>query len=1690
MSPSRLILVVLLALLAAFLLVPTSSAQITGGTDIQATPTPGVGHDYIKSLSETVQPENGQLSIRIDVPTRGGRGGIPYAYFYNSAGVHHVIPSASVGGRGEWATDISDTQGSGWSDTYPRITAIKAVVSSNEPGPPPYTASCVYFTNYVFQDSSGARHPLALQTAQSNDGVSPNHCGQVAGGGPTNSLTAGDPDGLYVANTTAPTVDTVPTNPPAVTLIGSDGTFYGCGGMGQIGFGPTAFFESGCSTGTDRNGNGLFPQPSISVTTTSETVPWQAFPFNYIATGVPAQQAYCVKVGPVSPGQMNVYQSINFPNNKSYTFSYDSVYGLMNQITYPTGGYVKYTWALNPISQSLQTPDVSGNYVCFFGYDTPVITNRYVSFDGVNIALEQDFCYATDWGNGTTSCGPASGSAPEVWTSKRTIVTTKDCARNNFNCTGAPSFTTTYNYQGGAETSIVYGDFSGNTLLTETKGWSGQALLCDLKTLNNGLISGVFYTYGPDAYGIHTLAQITDQKEYDYGLVTSTAACPPAGASAPSGITPTRDTVTSYASFAPSPYFPSTPSILDRPSSAITYSGSGTSGTRVAETDYGYDETAVSAASPAPWNHDNSTYNTSYNNRGNLTSVTKQCFNGPCLGGNSKTTYTYDETGEALTIKDACGNASCGDMTGSNHTTTYSYADSYTILSTGQNANYTPTCTPSPCNTNAFATKITDPLGHISSYSYDYNNGQLTISTDPNSQTTKYLYNDPFARPRLANYPDSGQTAIVYNDASYNPSTLSPSVTTTKAITSTTNLTTLTAFDGLGHTIQSKITSDPDCASGDRTDTTYYGSGKVFTVSNPYCTTSDSTYGLTTFAYDALGRAIQVTNPDGSTVLTTYTGSATQAQDEGNGNGTQRVTRISQSDALGRLKSVCEVSSATLVGENPTPASCGLLVPGTGFLTTYGYDPLNNLTQVSQGTMSPRTFVYDSLSRLTSATNPESGTITYTYDANGNLATKTGPKQNQINATTTVTTTYQYDALNRLLSKSYSDGTTPTASFFYDSSSWSNLTNAIGRLVESSAGPGIRTYTEYDPMGRVSFQYHYTPLGGQNGYSMPYTYDLLGNMTSASDGFFHTYFYAYSTASRLTGLTSSFSNSQSPATLLTASHYNAAGQVTSDTLGTNEIESYSYSHRNQLQSVTTKLNATTIYSYSLTFAPNGDVAAANDSVNGNWNYGYDAFNRLTCSNLVSNGTCASPTSGIPTYSYVYDRFGNRWQQNGPHSMQATFTGNNPGAPANNNRLDGFSYDAAGNLLNDGVHQYRYDAENRLISVDSTVTYAYNADGQRVHRTGYTTDTCDTTGQRDYVYDLSGHWNLEVNSNGTECKTEIYAGSRHFVTNGGGTYFDHSDWLGTVRLRNSYQSPTYFETCTSLPFGDGQTCVGGEKSTIHFTGKERDSESGLDNFGARYNSSAMGRFMSPDPNNDSGFENQDDPQSWNAYSYVRNNPLNLTDPDGRDYRVCVDNGNGGQNCTTYDKFEDFQKAANASNVTLNGNDKNGQILVNGKSVGTYSFFPDPGTAPEDNILAPTLFGGLFGGLKAGVRGLAEGLFGGGAKAAVEEGTVAAVTDAAAGTAGGGLTPGTVFNAGKGLLGGEAELSAHAATQAAARGVTKAEIEDALSMVPKQEAGRGSVFRFIGKAAEVRVNRVTGTIVTVIRFTGPGAASPLP
>jgi RHS repeat-associated protein len=223
---------------------------------------------------------------------------------------------------------------------------------------------------------------------------------------------------------------------------------------------------------------------------------------------------------------------------------------------------------------------------------------------------------------------------------------------------------------------------------------------------------------------------------------------------------------------------------------------------------------------------------------------------------------------------------------------------------------------------------------------------------------------------------------------------------------------------------------------------------------------------------------------------------------------------------------------------------------------------------------------------------------------------------------------------------------------------------------------------------------------------------------------------------------------------------------------------------------------------------------------------------------------------------------------------------------------GVVYDAAGNVTNDGLgNTYTYDAENRIVQVNgtpgtcssATACYVYDAFGRRARST--------VNGQtRDFVFDLSdqavGQW-----TGSAWTRSEAYAGGLHVATYANSTTaFHNGDWLGTFRMRSDV-SGNRIEACSSLPFGEDLACSGAaDVAPTHFTGKERDSESGLDNFGARYDASTMGRFMTPDPLGG----HMEDPQTLNKYAYVRNNPTTLTDPTGLDIWL---QGCGKENSST-------------------------------------------------------------------------------------------------------------------------------------------------------------------------------------------------
>ena len=147
-----------------------------------------------------------------------------------------------------------------------------------------------------------------------------------------------------------------------------------------------------------------------------------------------------------------------------------------------------------------------------------------------------------------------------------------------------------------------------------------------------------------------------------------------------------------------------------------------------------------------------------------------------------------------------------------------------------------------------------------------------------------------------------------------------------------------------------------------------------------------------------------------------------------------------------------------------------------------------------------------------------------------------------------------------------------------------------------------------------------------------------------------------------------------------------------------------------------------------------------------------------------------------------------------------------------------------------------------------------------------------------MFDQNGRVLIELTSTGIPSRWDLYAGGLQIASyQWGNTYFIVSDWLGTARNWMDWAGNSY-ETCTNLPFGEGPNCSNTDLSPMHFTGQEHDSESNLEHTWFRQYSSTQGRWMSPDP---AGLAAADpsNPQSWNQYAYVRNNPVNAVDPLG-------------------------------------------------------------------------------------------------------------------------------------------------------------------------------------------------------------------
>jgi RHS repeat-associated protein len=738
----------------------------------------------------------------------------------------------------------------------------------------------------------------------------------------------------------------------------------------------------------------------------------------------------------------------------------------------------------------------------------------------------------------------------------------------------------------------------------------------------------------------------------------------------------------------------------------------------------------------------------------------------------------------------------------------------------------------------------------------------------------------------------------------------------------------ITWFDGLGRTIKTQARD----SQGDVFVETHYDEfGRVDRVTNPY-RAGDTIY-WNKKKYDPAGRVVETYAPTELSNLVNAQSLGTTAFDistinnsSGNFIGTVVVTtdasaRKSRSitNALGQL---IRLDEPTGIGGNETADLGTLASPNQP--TIYKYSPEGKMVQVTQGVQN-RYFKYDSLGRLLRASQPEQIynddlTLTDSYNTSGHWTAGFGYdiSGNIIRATDAngVNIINEYDKATRVIRRCYTkpnvslassidtcaeiptgDRSTDTSpvEFFYDGKGLASEQSpnfAKGSLTKVTSSVSETRYRLFDNFGQLKEIEQRTPVGEETiqnttPYVSKYTYSLSGAHVEEeypsgrkvrnefeSDGNLFAVKSVKAGGGALLRYASNFSNT-------------AAGGVTQMQLGNLLWETAKFNERLQVYELGLGTGPTntglwkTNYEYGeldgsgnvVTSKNTGNIARQTLTVPGTsfvQSYKYDSLYRLTEA-VEKTGTTQNWIQ-----NWDYDRYGNRlsFTQNIAGNTNAT----NPAVDPDTNRFTStnFQYDLSGNVTRDIdpvtslSRTFVFNGNNKPSEVKDanglTIGhYYYDGEGKRVKKVvgSETTVFVYSSGRLIAEYSTQAEQNPAVHFTTTD-----HLGSPRIIT----------DQFGQVTSRRDF-----------MPFGEEIDPSVGNRSNASlqyssgdsvrqtFTGYQKDDETSLDFAEARMYENRYGRFTAIDPLLASG--KLGDPQSFNRYSYVENNPLSFTDKSG-------------------------------------------------------------------------------------------------------------------------------------------------------------------------------------------------------------------
>jgi RHS repeat-associated protein len=793
-------------------------------------------------------------------------------------------------------------------------------------------------------------------------------------------------------------------------------------------------------------------------------------------------------------------------------------------------------------------------------------------------------------------------------------------------------------------------------------------------------------------------------------------------------------------------------------------------------------------------------------------------------------------------------------------------------------------------------TQVTDNIGRTVSYAYN-TSGELVSVTDPGGGVTQYTYEadnshrmialqDARGNVVLENYYDQNRVArqevggednlyrfsytVNGNGIIIQTDVIDPRGTIRRVSFNSEGFAT-SDIQALGLPEQQSITYTRELgtniilnqtdALGRVTSFTYDSSGNVVAITRAAGTADAAT---TSFTYEPTFNLLaSITDPLNHTTtynydlqgnLRTVTGPLNEQQTTFDYNAAGQQTLIT--DPLGKTIQYA-YESGDLVS----------ITDHLGNRTTRYLDGAGRVTIVTDPKGHQTRYEYDALDRLTRVIDPLGGTTTFNYDATGNLLSVTDARGN--------TNSYSYDILGHVVSRT--DALLHTDAYIYDT---------VGNLTTFTSRKNDTATLSYDALNRRA-SVTYADLS-----NISYTWDQANRLTQVVDSVAGTITRAYDNLDRLTSETTTQGS--------VSYTYDGADRRTSMTVEGEPTVTYTYDAGNRLMQVV-RASSTVGFGYdaasrrtSLTL-PNGITLT----------YDYDAVGRATGIAYTQGQTT------LGNLAYEYDAAGNRIQTAGSFARTGlpqvlTSAVYNAGNQQTSYGGLALTYDLNGNLSNDGIRTYVWDARNRLSGItsgDVAAAFTYDALGRRVSKTvnGVTTA---------FLYD---GMNPVKEVSGTTVKLLTGFGLDEYFSRTGSTttFVPLADVLGSIIAitdsLGSVQSEYNYE-----PFGAASVIGPDLGNPFQFTGRENDA-TGLYYYRTRYYSPTAQRFVSEDPlfTRDPVFMASaacrasvpSTPQlkelaalaGQNAYAYVTNNPLRYTDPLGLDPQEISDRSTTLKDC---------------------------------------------------------------------------------------------------------------------------------------------------------------------------------------------------